>query len=136
MTKSTNGHNGITPAYEDKLPVANKITFFARTDREYTVLMQPFVGEEGMDKDIAIIEFAERLDSLEGTEMGKLKILAKDPEFKKIVAMALGMDNEEDWAWLNQNFNLMSWFDAFKAAVDYRMAGSVWRKDVQEALGK
>lgn len=133
----TNGKNGYTAAYDDKLPVANKITFFAHdSERERTILMQPFVGEEGMEKDIRIIEFAERLYKSEGGELALLKELAKDPEFKDMVSMALGMDSPEDRAWLDANFNLMSWFDALKAAIDYRMAGSVWRPDVQAALGK
>lgn len=132
----TNGKNGYTPAYDDKLTVANKITFFARTERERTILMRPFVGETGMEKDIRIIEFAEKLDQMEGTEMAKLKTLARDPDFKEIVSMALGMEDGQDRQWLEENFNLMAWFDAFKAAVDYRMSGSVWRPDVQEALGK
>lgn len=134
---SANGKNGVTPAYEDKVQVANKITFFARQERERTILLKPFVGSEGREKDVKIIEFAERLQNMPGeTEILKLKNMALDKEFYDLVAMALDMDDPAGREWLEKNMNLLGWFDAFKAAVDYRMAGSVWRADVQEALGK
>lgn len=122
------------PAYEDKAPVANKVTLAAHTERETTILLKDHVGTEGRKKDGEIIAYMMQMGDEALDDLTVLNKFASDPEFLKIAQIVLDLDDEEGFE-IMEKMTLFDLAEAFKQGMDFR-TGQVRREDVQEALKK
>lgn len=122
------------PAYEDKVPVANKITLAAHTTRETTILLQDHVGTQGRKKDGEIIAYMMAMGDGNLDDLTILDKFANDPEFLHIAQIVLDLE-DEDGAEVMEKMTLFDLAAAFKEGMDFRTS-QVRRDDVQEALKK
>lgn len=121
------------PAYEDKVPVINKVTIAPGEEREVTLLLHPHIGEVGRQKDAKIIAYmVSQSDDMNEADM-VLKFAA-DPEMMDIAKIVLDLDDEEGQKLLD-GLTLWDIVYAFREAVPYRTQ-QIQHPKVQEALKK
>lgn len=130
MTTVVNGR----PKEQDAIPVLNKVTLAAGTEREVTILLKPHIGKIGREKDGRIIAYMMNLGDNSLDDVTVLMKFASDPEFIKIAQIVLDLDDEEGEE-IMESMTLFEMADAFRQGMDYR-TNQVKREDVQDALGK
>ena len=132
MTSSKNGKNGITPAYEDKVMVKNKINKIKKTDMERTILMHPHVGKEGRKKDMRMVNFVQAYRSETGRGIDLFRMMNDDEAY---IIIAEAADMEEDFEWLDESLTFSGWVALAERVLEYRQLGEEIF-DFEDALKK
>lgn len=97
---------------------------------EVTKQLYPHTGPIGFASDLKLYEYADRLSSLEMTEMEVVFHLMKDPEFIPIASLTLDLHPEELEA-----ISFPELVQAFMTGMRYR-TGAFNQPEVSEALKK
>jgi hypothetical protein len=142
----------ITPAYEDEIPVANKVTIAPHTDHERTILLKVPAGRENRKKTAQLLPFIVDIERLrpqkdedgEGESQVNLAAMAamidslwgenSDKFEDEILPFALQMDLQKDQKYLDK-LTLMEAFEAFLTASMFHISGGRTDEAV-EALKK
>jgi hypothetical protein len=135
----------ITPAYEDEIPVANKVTIAPHTNHERTILLKVPAGRENRKKTAQLLPFIVEIERLRPKE-GEANLAAmaemiesiwgenSDKFEEEILPFALQMDLQKDQKYLDK-LTLMEVFEAFLSAAMFIVSGGRTDEAV-EALKK